>query len=60
MIFINSSPIFFAIWMILGIISYLLHPKIKDELGRCLNSGKFFHLFVEFYTVSFSLFCLVR
>lgn len=45
MIFVNSSPIFFAIWMILGIVSYLLHPKIKEELGRCLNTGKFFHLF---------------
>ncbi|MAW39606.1 MAG: hypothetical protein CMF27_01575 [Kiritimatiellaceae bacterium] len=45
MIFINSSPVFFAIWMILGIISYLLHPKIKEELGSCLKTGKFFHLF---------------
>ena len=45
MIFINSSPVFFAIWMILGIISYLLHPKIKEELGSCLKTAKFFHLF---------------
>ena len=45
MIFINSSTSLFAIWMILGIVSYLLHPKIKEELSSCLKAGKFFHLF---------------
>ena len=45
MLFLNSTPLFFYIWLITGVISYLLHPKIKDELSNCLKNSKFFHLF---------------